>query len=310
MKFILPTCSIHMEAQKKAYFFAIIAVIFWSTVATAFKIALNGVDVFQLIFFTGFFSTIILLFTLILQKKLILLLNLSKTQILRSIALGVINPFLYYLILFKAYSLLPAQEAMVLNYTWPIMLILLSVFLLKQKIKLKSVISVIISFFGILVVISKGNFASFELSNLKGDTLALSSSVVWALFWIFNLKDKNDEVVKLFLNFLSGTILSAIILFQTSKLPDLKLNIIIPLVYIGAFEMSITFIFWLKALKLSKTTDLISQLIFISPVMSLLIINFILKEKISFYTLLGLILILIGIILQQSSFNCINKKKV
>jgi len=299
-----------MEAQKKAYLLAIIAVIFWSTVATAFKIALNSVDVFQLIFISSLCSTIILFLTLIVQKKLNLFFEFKKKYVIRSLALGIINPFLYYLVLFKAYSILPAQEAMVLNYTWPIMLILLSIPFLHQKIGLKSFISVIISFVGIIIVVTKGNLSNLELSNLKGDALALVSSVIWALFWILNLKDKNDEVVKLFLNFLSGTIFSAITLFSFSNFPNIELKKILPLFYVGAFEMSITFIFWLKALKLSKTTDKVSQMIFISPVLSLFIINLILKEKIALYSLSGLFFIILGIIIQHSSFQSFYKKKV
>lgn len=311
MTFELSKLKFHkVKAQNKAYIFALIAVFFWSTVATAFKIALRGVDVFQLIFFTSLFSTLILLLTIIVQKKIKLIHKIGKKNIIKSMTLGIINPFFYYTILFSAYSLLPAQEAMVLNYTWPIMLVLLSIPLLKQRIKLKSLIAVIISFIGILIVITKGSFSNLILSNLKGDILALGSSIIWALFWILNLKDKNDEVIKLFLNFLSGTILSAIVLFKMKGLPEIKFEIILPLIYIGAFEMSITFIFWLKALKLSESTDKVSQLIFISPVFSLLIINIILKEQISFYTFLGLIFIILGIIMQQSSFRFSNKKKV
>ena len=41
--------------------------------------------------------------------------------------LGLVNPFLYYLVLFKAYDLLPAQEAQAINYTWALMLAFLSV---------------------------------------------------------------------------------------------------------------------------------------------------------------------------------------
>jgi drug/metabolite transporter (DMT)-like permease len=297
-----------MQNQKKAYIYAVFAVIFWSTVASAFKIALKFVDVFQLIFFTSLISSVILFLTLTFQKKLNILIKLKKKEIFYSLVLGIINPFLYYTVLFEAYSILPAQEAMVLNYTWPIMLILLSIPLLKQKITTKSIISVIISFFGIIIITTKGNFLNIEFSNFKGDFLAIGSSILWAFFWILNLKDTKDEVIKLFLNFTSGTILSAITLFYYSELPNPSFNLIFPLIYIGAFEMSITFVFWLKALKFSKTTDKVGQLIFLSPVMSLIFINLILKEKITIFTLLGLLFIITGIIIQQTSINKFIKK--
>ena len=60
--------------------------------------------------------------------------------------LGLINPFLYYLVLFKAYDLLPAQEAQAINYTWALMLAFLSVIFLKQKLTLKDILAGIICF--------------------------------------------------------------------------------------------------------------------------------------------------------------------
>jgi drug/metabolite transporter (DMT)-like permease len=63
--------------------------------------------------------------------------------------------------------------------------------------------------------------------------------------------------------------------------------------------MGLTFIFWLKALRYSKTTANISNLVFLSPFLSLFYINFILKEKILLSTLVGLILVVAGIIMQQ-----------
>ncbi|NJK98814.1 MAG: EamA family transporter, partial [Bacteroidales bacterium] len=49
--------------------------------------------------------------------------------------LGFLNPLLYYLVLFKAYSLLPAQIAQPLNYTWPLILVILSIIFLSKNIR-------------------------------------------------------------------------------------------------------------------------------------------------------------------------------
>ena len=112
--------------QKKAYLFALLSVLCWSTVATAFKISLADIDYFQLLTWTSFISAIVLFVIVIIQRKLSLLSKLSKRELSLSLLAGVLNPFLYYSILFKAYSVLPAQEAMVLNYSWPLVLVLFS----------------------------------------------------------------------------------------------------------------------------------------------------------------------------------------
>ncbi len=300
--------KLFMPNQKKAYIFAVLAVICWSTVATAFKIALKNCDFLQLLFFSSLVSSMVLFLILILQRKLFLISNMTRSSLLLSVILGFLNPFLYYTVLFKAYSVLPAQEAMTLNYTWPVMLALLAVPLLKQKLTLKSLLAVLISFIGIFIISTKGNPMEFNFSNALGDGLAIGSSVIWALFWIYNVKDKKDNVVKLFLNFLSGCLFSGILMLLFSDFSKISLNALPSVVYIGVFEMSITFVFWLSALKYSARTDKVSQLIFLSPFISLIFIHFIIGENIVISTLIGLVFIILGIIIQQSSLLFVKRK--
>lgn len=288
-----------MKKQKQAYIYAIIAVLFWSTVASAFKVSLRYVDVFQLLFFSSLSSVIILFIILFIQNKLKLLRTYEAKDFLRSALLGFLNPFLYYVVLFKAYSLLRAQEALTLNYTWPIMLALLSIPILKQKIGFRSILAIFISFLGAFIIATKGNIISFKFTNILGVLLALGSTVIWSLFWIYNIKDKRDYVAKLFLNFVFGFIfiLIATPLFSKISIPDMRG--LLGAGYVGLFEMGITFIFWLKALQLSRTTAKVANLIYLSPFISLIIINRIVGENILVSTVIGLILIVTGIIVQQ-----------
>lgn len=288
-----------MEKQKQAYAYAIIAVLLWATVASAFKISLRYLDFLQLLFYASIVSIIILFVILLIQGKLNLLKKYSKKDYLHSALLGFLNPFLYYVVLFKAYSLLPAQEAQPLNYTWPITLVLLSIPLLKQKIKLKSILAIVIGFIGVVIIGTRGDLVTLKFSNPVGVLLAVGSSVIWALFWIYNIKDKRDEVAKLFLNFVFGFIfvLIAILLFSKIMIP--QINGFLGVTYVGLFEMGITFVIWLRALKLSKTTAKVSNLIYVAPFLSLIVIHFIVGEKILFSTIIGLIFIVAGIIIQQ-----------
>lgn len=287
------------NTQRKAYIYAASTVLFWSTIATAFSLALNELDSFQLMTGASFVAMICLLVILGFQRKLGFLRRIKINDLLHSALLGFFNPFLYYLILLKAYTLLPAQEAMALNYVWPISLVLLSVVILKQKISAKSFVAILISFCGVILIGTRGQFLDFAFTNWVGDLLALGSSIIWALFWIFNMKDKRDESEKLFLNFFFGFIylLIGTSLFSSFALPGTKG--LIAVVYIGLFEMGITFFLWLKALTLSSSTDKVSQLVFLSPFLSLLFINIIVKEAILPSTILGLALIIAGILLQQ-----------
>ncbi len=288
-----------MKQQQKAYIFALSAVLLWSTVATAFKIALQYVDFIQLLFFASGIASVVMFIIITIEGKLKKIVSVSLGDVFQSAIRGFLNPFLYYLILFKAYYILPAQEAMTLNYTWPIMLILLSVPLLKQKISKVGLLAIVLSFIGVLLIASGGNPNNLQFTNLYGDFLALSTSIVWAVFWIVNIKSKMDESLKLFYSFLFGFIFSIpmVAFFSSFSIP--LATGIGAVVYIGIAEMGITFFFWLYALKLSKRTDQVSQLIFLSPFLSLIFISVILKEEIQTATIYGIVLILGGIFLNN-----------
>jgi drug/metabolite transporter (DMT)-like permease len=63
--------------------------------------------------------------------------------------------------------------------------------------------------------------------------------------------------------------------------------------------MCINFILWLMALKLSSTTAKVSNLIYLSPFISLILIHFFVGEVILLSTIIGLLFIVGGIIIQQ-----------
>ncbi len=289
-----------MSDQRKAYLYAIVVVLIWSTVASAFKISLQYLDFIQLLFFASSVSLFVLFIALVSQGKLTLLKTYSKKDYLLSGLLGFLNPCLYYAVLFKAYSLLPAQEAQPLNQTWAIVLALLSIIVLRQRITLKNIIALVISFVGVVIISTHGHVFSLKFSNVAGAILALASAFIWALFWLYNLKDQRDVVTKLFLNFLFGTLFIIIIVLVTKVSLKPTLTGFAGAAYVGVFEMGITFVLWFNALRLSKTTAQVSNMIYLVPFLSLLIIHFAIGEKILTSTIIGLIFIVAGILLQKS----------
>jgi len=283
--------------EGKAYAYAMAAVFMWATVASAFKITLRYISPFQLLFFSSIVSTLILFLTLLITHK-IYQINVGRRRFLHSAFLGFLNPFLYYNVLFLAYDMLPAQEAMTLNYMWPIVLTILAIPLLRQKVGARSIAALLISFFGVIIISTHGNIFTLHFSNPIGISLALGSTVIWATFWIFNVKDKEDEVVKLFINFLFGVFFIFIAaIFIGIDFPCKKA--LIGATYVGIFEMGLTFILWLRALRLAPTTAKISNLIYLAPFLSMIFIHFIVGEKILPSTLAGLLFIVSGILIQQ-----------
>ena len=289
-----------MDKTKLSYIYAGLAVFFWATVPTAFKISLGELGILPVLTIASVTSAVVLLGVIIAQKKTRLIRFNGRNEFFNSAILGFINPFVYYLILLKAYSLLPGQVAQPLNMIWPIILVFLSVPLLGQKIEKKSFLALFISFAGVYVISSQGSLFKPGNANLFGVFLATVSSVFWAFYFILNVRDKRDEAVKLLLNFLFGSAYLIIAMLITGKWQALiSLKGALASVYIGVFEMGIAFLFWLKALQMATTTDKVSNLVYLAPFISLIFLHFIIHEPVYFTTPAGLLLIISGIFVQN-----------
>ncbi len=289
----------HISRQQKAYLFACIAIFFWSTIATAFKLSLEYLGPVHLVFYATLVSVIALFFILLFQGKLKLIRRFSAQDFLRFSLLGILNPCLYYIILLHAYDLLPAQEAMAINYSWVVMMVILSIPILKQKIRLKEFLSIILSYIGVVLIATKGDILALEFESIKGVSYALITTVIWALFWLFNTKHNSDTVVSLFLIFLFSLPFIAIVVYLDSGFIMPSVNGLIGATYIGLFEMGITFVLWQSALKLSSSVARVSSLVFITPFLALLIVQLVLREAVLTSTVFGIVLIISGLLLQK-----------
>jgi len=282
-----------------AYLFAGLAILFWSTVSTAFKICLRCQTPTQLLLGSTFVSGIVILLVIFIQHKQRLIKPAKLKEVAYSAILGFLNPFLYYLVLLKAYMILPAQEAQALNYIWVVMISLLSIPILKQKPVFRDISGVLISFCGAVVIAFRGDFTHVRFAEPLGVSLALLSTLIWAVSWLYNVKDNRDSVIKLFWIFVFGFVYTLIYSLCTGQFAIPGIVAMEGETYIGLFEMGITFIVWMMALKKATSTAKITNLIFITPFISLLIINRVLGEKIALSTLAGLALIIGGILWQQ-----------
>ena len=288
-----------MTHQGKAYLFALGAVLFWSTVASAFKISLRYLEPIQLLLYAGSISTLLLAVILTVQGKFRLIFCCTPRQYAMSLLLGLLNPFLYYLILFKAYDLLPAQQAQPINYTWAITLALLSVPLLGQKLRFVELGALLVSYCGVVLIATEGKPFGMHFTNGTGVALALGSTIIWALYWIFNTRDTRDPVVALLVNFLCSFpfVFGYCLFFSELVWPPLPG--ILGAIYVGFFEMGACYVLWLLALRLSDNAARIGSLIFLSPFLSLFFIHFLVGEEILSSTYAGLALIVTGLLWQK-----------
>jgi drug/metabolite transporter (DMT)-like permease len=223
---------------------------------------------------------------------------LSKKVRAVALAMGLLNPTLYYLVLFAAYDRLPAQEAMAINYSWALTLALLAGPVLKQRIGTMQWLAAAVSYLGVLIIATRGDLLGLEFESPVGVLLAVSSTLIWSAYWLLNTRLTIPAVSGLWFNFTGGVLATSVLLAMTEPL-SLPVQGVLGGAYVGVFEMGASFVLWLAAMRRSHNTLRTSSLIFLSPPISLLLIWWLVGEAISMATLAGLVFILAGLALQQ-----------
>lgn len=280
---------------------ALSAVLFWSTASSAFKITLRWLTPFELVLLSSAVSSAALWTIVLVRGSAGRAAVPPGRRLAMSAARGLLNPFVYYLVLLEAYDRLPAQIAMVVNYLWPVMLVVLSAPLLGQRLSLRVGLASLVSFCGVGVLALGGDPGGGTLSA-GAIGLALLSTVIWALFWILNVRSGGNAVRNLAGSFGFGVVYLVIFGILTGKMRGLAgmgLEGLAGAAYVGLFEMGITFVIWLRALETAQTTSEVSGYIYLTPFLALVFIGAAVGERIGLPTIGGLALVLAGIVMQE-----------
>ena len=288
-----------MKTSARSVVLGGVAVLSWSTVATAFKVALRNMTVFEMLIVAC--ATALLIFTLWIfaTGSWRELRSLTPTLWGRFAVLGLVAPVAYYFVLFTAYDYLPAQMAQPINYLWPIVLAVLLAVFAHRPIPRSKYLGMFVSLLGV-ALISLGGSAINGSVSVFGIVLAFGSAFLWALYWILNdgLKDKVSEGTSLFLTFLFGMVYLLIgTLF--SPLQPMSTEALLSGAYIGAFEMGVPFICFGLAIRHTDNPALINQMCYLAPFLSLFFISIVLGERIVPTTYGGLCLIVGGLVYNQ-----------
>ena len=297
-----------MNKKLKSYFYLTLCILLWASLPVVSKKILVEINNIQMLFYSTVLSFIVMGGVLLFQKKT----EIMKSYILKDYLimgfLGFLGAYLYYIFLYGALALTTAQEGFILAYTWPILVLVLAFIILKEKITFKKVISILISFFGIIVIVTHGKIVSLAFTSITGDILALLGAFVFALFSILGKKYNFDQTVSAFVYFCSAliSVTLTILIFSSIKIPSA--NILPWLIYNGVFVNGITYVFWFKALE-HGDTEIISNVLYLTPFLSLIYIFLFLHEQILLSSLFGLIIIATGIIIQSLRFKSIKEMK-
>ncbi|TDB02514.1 DMT family transporter [Halomonas marinisediminis] len=285
-----------MTRDGQAMLYGLGAVALWSTVATAFKVALGYMTPLELMWLASLVSWALIGILVAREGRL----GQALRRGWRTAAwAGLMNPVAYYLVLFGAYDRLPGQEAMALNYTWALAMAFLAVPLLGQRLTRIDVLAGLVAYAGVWVIATRGAIFDVAFADPLGVGMALASTLVWALYWLLNARDHRPPLVAQWQNFSVGVPVLTLLLiagpgFEWHGWPALGAG-----VYVGLFEMGIAFVLWQLAVHGVSRTAKVSNLIFLSPPVSLLLLYLVVGEPILPSTLIGLVLILGGLGLQQ-----------
>ena len=282
--------------MKKQYFYVSISILLWSTTATVTKLLLVNLNSMQILLISSFFASIFLLIVNAIKGNLKELKKIKLKDYLHIFCIGLLGTFLYNLFLYLGINNMQASQAFIINYLWPIMTVIFACILLKEKMTSRKMIAIVLSFIGVIIVTSNGNLC-IESSSLIGALFCILAAISYGLFSILNKLKNYNKYLSMMLYYFSSFIISLIYTLISKEWYIPQTNQLFGLLWIGLFTSAIAFTSWALALEKGDTAK-ISNLAYVTPFLSLIWTGIILKEQIRIYSVIGLLIIILGIFIQ------------
>jgi len=187
------------------------------------------------------------------------------------LSLGVYGLFAYHFCLFLALRLAPPIEANLINYLWPLFIVVLSPLILRgTALGPRHVGGALLGFGGAALLVTDGRFA-FATGAAPGYALAFAAAVIWSTYSLLTKRfgDFPTSTVATFC-LVSGILsLACHALFEPRYVPTASE---VPyLLWIGAGPMGAAFYLWDRAMKRGDPR-VIGTLAYLTPLLSTLLI--------------------------------------
>mgnify|MGYP003293724301 CR=1 FL=1 len=283
--------------MKKEYIYAGISIFLWSTTATVTKLLLGSLNSMQILAVSSSFAFIFLLILNLFKKKLSELKKYKIKDYLQIAGMGALGVFLYYLFLYLGTNKMLASQAFILNYLWPMMTVVFACIILKEKMTFRKILAIVLSFVGVIIVTANGNLLNIDNNTLIGALFCILAAISYGLFSVLNKYKGYDKYASMMLYYLTTFIICIIYLLITKTTINIGIGQAGGLLWSGIATSAIAFTTWALALQKGDTAK-ISNLAYITPFLSLVWTYFFLKENISIYSVLGLVVIVLGIFIQ------------
>ena len=290
----------HLSGEGRYYAFALVTVLLWSTSASIVKSLTRGLPSPLVLLYSALFATLFLLVLLLLRGQAGRMRQYGPRQYGILALLGLLGMFLYSSLYYFGIHRLSAQEACILNYLWPVMIVLFSSLLLREPLTGRKAAAIILSFSGVLVIalgeLSHGSGALF--ADAPGIAACVMAAVCYGLFSVLNKRLGLDQTVGM-LVFWGVTALCALVhclLLGELTLPaPAQLG---GLVWVGVAVDGLPYLLWAVALSGAENTARIANLAYLTPILSVLLSAAALGETLAPAYLIALALILGGILIQ------------
>src|SRR3989344_3179782 len=223
-----------------------LTIFFWASTPAVSKLLLEEMDSFQISFYMILIAMIVLFLMVFVKRKSI---KYDVKDYLTFAYMGGLGIFLYYILYFSSLIFISAQETTIINYLWPIMVIVFASLILKERITLKKIIAILLSFMGVYIVVSHDTLSSFTSSNIIGVLLAFLGAVSYSLFSVLGKKYNYDIIASMALYYLFSFIfiIPTILFFSEIIIPSIKA--FIGLLWLGLFSASTGNVLWFLVLK-------------------------------------------------------------
>jgi drug/metabolite transporter, DME family len=274
-----------IPGHKKGLIYISICALLWSSGGLFIKVL--TLDAFQISFYRSAIAAVTIIIVSVVRK-----INLKFEFDIISVLCSVTYAFI--LIFFViATKLTTAANAIFLQFTAPIYLLVLEPVFLKTKFEKKNLIVLIFCFLGMILFF----FGRLDLSNIKGNLFAIASGICFALFSLF-LKwkkqiHKNDNTI---IYIIMGNVLVCVFCLPSvyDKLIIEPSQLII-LLYMGIFQIGISYILFNEGIKyISATESMIIAMLeaILNPIWVFIGVG----EVPTVYALAGSVIILIAIL--------------
>jgi len=286
----------------KVYILLALCVLFWSGNFIIGRYIGYSVEPIELAFFRWLLVCIFLL-PIVFFLDIKRLLHFVKQKFLYFIFISLLGITLFNTIVYIALQTTKATNALLINSIVPILILVLSFFILKAKISKLQVFGIVLSTIGVIYLVLKGDFLSIiNIEFTHGDFWILLSSLVWALYSVLiRFKPQGIKHIELFviIVYLGFILLIPLFLWQgysfSREIVVFKQNWPFFL-YVSFFASFLSFYFWhtgIDTIGAEKT----GQFTHLMPIFGSILAFIFLKEKLEYYHIIGAILIGIGIYL-------------